>query len=148
MKLRAAVALATLVLVPVLACVTPAKQGHAEAQQVVLATAADHAEVVRLTLHAIPAGESELHAVASTLRARLGTLSDPEDVVAFKGGGEIVLAEGDNTDVTLPIQDSAGKIVAVTGITVKGPREAGITLARSIADELARKLAKAQPPLW
>jgi hypothetical protein len=82
------------------------------------------------------------------LRSRLGTLSDPEDVVAFKGGLEVVLAEGDNTDVTLPIKNSAGKVVAVTGITVKGAREPGIALARSLADELARNLSKTNPPLW
>ena len=148
MKLRNALALATLVLAPVLACAAPPTEGHAQAQQVVASMAAEHAEVVRLTLHAIPAGETELRVVASTLRSRLGTPSDPEDVVAFKGGLEVVLAEGDNTDVTLPIKDSAGKVVAVTGITVKGAREPGITLARAIADELARKLATAKPPLW
>lgn len=148
MKVRNVFAVATLVLAPVLACAAPKPQGHAQAQEVVLSMATQHAEIVRLTLHAIPAGESELRVVASTLRSRLGTPSDPEDVVAFKGGLEVVLAEGDNTDVTLPIKNSAGKVVAVAGITVKGAREPGIALARGIADELARNLAKANPPLW
>jgi len=148
MKIRSALALAAFALVPVLACVAPPAEGHAQAQEVVVSMAASHAEVVRLTLHAIPSGETELHVVASTLRSRLGTPSDPEDVVAFKGGLEVVLAEGDNTDVTLPIKNSAGKVVAVTGVTVKGAREPGIALARSLADELARKLAQTQPPLW
>ncbi|MCY3003671.1 MAG: hypothetical protein NTV21_17885 [Planctomycetota bacterium] len=148
MKIRNALAPAALVLVSVLACVAPTPQGHAQAQEVVLSMASQHAEVVRLTLHAIPAGESELRVVASTLRSRLGTPSDPEDVVAFKGGLEVVLAEGDNTDVTLPIKNSAGKVVAVTGITVKGAREPGIALARNLADELARNLSKTNPPLW
>lgn len=148
MKIHKLLALATLVLVPVLACVAPPAEGHVQAQEVVVSMAAKHAEVVRLTLHVIPAGETELHVVASTLRSRLGTLSDPEDVVAFRGGLEIVLTEGDNTDVTLPIKNSAGKVVAVTGITVKGAREPGIALARSLADELARNLSKTNPPLW
>lgn len=148
MKVRKVLALAALVLVPVLACVAPPAEGHAQAQEILLSTAARHAEVVRLTLHAIPAGEKELHVVASTLLSRLGTPSDPEDAVAFRGELEIVLTEGDNTDVTLPIKNSAGKVVAVTGVTVKGAREPGIALARSIADELARNLAKTNPPLW
>lgn len=148
MKIHNAFALAAFILVPTLACVAPPREAHAEAQQVLVNTAASHTEVVRLTLHAIPAGETELHVMASTLRSRVGTRSDAEDVVAFKGGQEIVLAEGDNTDVTLPIKNSAGKVVAVTGVTVKGPREPGIALARGIADELARKLAGVKPPLW
>jgi hypothetical protein len=102
--------------------------------------AAKHAEVVRLTLHVIPAGETELHVVASTLRSRLGTLSDPEDVVAFKGGLEVVLAEGDNTDVTLPIKNSAGKVVARDGHHGQGRPRAGHR-----ARAQPRRRARAQP---
>lgn len=137
-------ALATLV-----SCSSAGKGGEfSRAQQLVDATAAQHPDVVRLTLHGVPAGESELRVVASTLESKRGGKSDPEDFQAFKGGQEVVLQEGANVDVTVALKDSSGKALAVAGVTLKGERDAAVQKARAIAAELAKAIYGAQPPLW
>lgn len=148
MSIRIAIVALGLALAPLVACSTPAKGEFPRAQELVLSTAAQHPEVVRLTLHAAPAGSADLRVVASTLEARLGTPSDPEDVVAFKSGLEVVLHEGDNLDVTIALKDATGRTIGIAGVTLKGTGEASLAQARAIAAQLGEKVAKAQPPLW
>lgn len=121
------------------------------AQQIVETVAAKHPEVVRLTLHAVPSGGTQMHAVGSTAPAKRGKPSDPEDARAMQTGEEVVLQEDADLDVTLPLSDAAGKRTAVAGVTLKGAgktREQLLADARAIAAEMNAAIRVAQQPLW
>ena len=128
-----------------------APEGEASAQQIVERIAGKHADVVRLTLHAVPRGKTGLEMVASTAAARVGRPSDPEDAKAIETGEEVVLQEGDNLDVTIALADAAGKRTAATGVTLRMGeklREQVLAEARAVAAELASAVALAKQPLW
>lgn len=120
-----------------------------DAQQVVERIASEHPNVVRLTVHATPAGQSQLRAVASTSDAKRGQPSDPEDVRALETGQQVVLQEGDDLDVTLPM--GSGQQRWVAGVTLRGAgrsRDQLIADARAIAGEIDAAIAAAKQPLW
>jgi hypothetical protein len=123
----------------------------ASVQQAVEDVAHQYRDVVRLTVHAVPRGETQLRAVASTSADKKGQLSDPEDRRAFQGGEEVVLEEGDALDVTLPMTDASGRRTWVAGVTIKSqgrPREQVVAEARTIAQALAAAVRGVNPPLW
>lgn len=123
----------------------------ASAQQTLQSVAANYPNLVRLSLHATPAGTSQMKAIASTSASKRGTPSDPEDVAAVQDGKESVLEEGGNLDVTLPIADASGQRIAAAGITLKNDgrsRDQLITDARTIAGQLGSAVRAAGKPLW
>ena len=124
----------------------------AQAQALVERIVSAHPEIVRLTIHAVPDGEEHSRIIACNLKEKIGKSSDPEDLEAMKTGKTIVLKEGDNLDVTVPIYDKAGKPVAATGITLrlkKGESEEEvIEKARSIARLLSSAIQDAGGSLW
>lgn len=123
-----------------------------KAQSLVEKTVAKYPEIVRLTIHAVPAGEQQNRIIACNIKEKIGKLSEPEDIEAMKNGKTIVLKEGDNLDVTAPIFDKTGKPVAATGITLlfrKGESEQeAIEKAKMIAKELNEFIQNAKNPLW
>lgn len=124
----------------------------ASAQAAVDSAVGRHADLVRLTIHAVPTGESAARVVATNSDAKRGKPSDPEDLKAFATGETIVLAEGDNVDVTLPLRDSAGAIMAVAGVTLANPKHLPqseiVAQAQKIAAELQSAMCCAKQPLW
>lgn len=123
-----------------------------KAQELVDNMVLKHPDLVRLTIHAVPAGEECSRIVACNIKEKIGKPSDPEDLEAMKTGKTVTLKEGDNLDVTAPILDKAGKPVAATGITLrfkKGETENElIEKAKSIAEELTIAIQNADKPLW
>jgi hypothetical protein len=91
-----------------------------------------------------PPGSSENVVVASNVAAKVGKKSDPEDLRAMKTGRPVVLREGENFDVTLPLHDARGKIIGAIGLTLKpaaGEQEGNATRhARAIANELEKRI--------
>ena len=87
------------------------------AQTVIETLATKNANVVRLTVHAIPTGGTDYKAVASTLSSKLGKVSDPEDLRAIQSGEVVVLEEPGGVDVTVPIGKQNGKHTAAVGVT-------------------------------
>jgi hypothetical protein len=139
-------------LLVVAACASTKGAASPAAQEVVDRVAGRHPELVRLTLHAVPEGGKDLTQVASTLAARRGKKSDPEDFEAMKTGKVTVLDEAGNIDVTVPILEKAGTPTAVAGVTLKGgpgaDKETVVMRARAIAQELANEIRAAKKPLW
>jgi len=130
----------------------PGAAQFSAAQKIVDGVAAKHADLQRLTLHAVPAGKTECTQIASTVAARRGKPSDPEDLKAMNSGEEIVLEEPGAIDVTVPILMKDGKPTAIAGVTLKmkegDDREALLTQARAIAKELESGVQAADKPLW
>lgn len=122
------------------------------AQAVVDTVAARHPNLVRLTLHAVPAASEQCTQVASTMVDRRGTSSDPEDMEALRTGQEIVLDEPGAVDVTVPILAVDGAPTAVAGVTLHLRKEANreklISNARMIAQEMETEIRAAGRPLW
>ena len=123
-----------------------------KAQELVNNMVSKHPDLVRLTIHAVPAGKEASIIIACNIKEKIGKPSDPEDLEAMKTGKTVTLKEGDNLDVTAPIVDKVGKPVAATGITLrfkKGESENEvIEKAKSIAEELTTAIQNADKPLW
>ena len=123
-----------------------------EAQKVLDGIAAKHANLKRLTLHTIPTGKTECTQIASTMAARRGKPSDPEDLEAMKTGKEVILDEPGALDVTVPILVVDGTPTAVTGVTLAmeegADRDALANEARAIAQEFEKAIKAAEKPLW
>jgi hypothetical protein len=134
------------------ACASMKKSPYPAAQDIVDGVAAKHPELVRLTLHAVPADKTECTQVASTVKGRRGKPSDPEDLKAMKTGQQVVLDEDGAVDVTVPILRVNGKATAVAGVTLSlepGANKAVlIGKARGIAEELAAAVRAAGKPVW
>jgi hypothetical protein len=125
---------------------------YPEAQQLVDRIAAEHSDLVRLTLHAVPAGKTECMQLASTMPERRGKPSDPEDIDAMRTGKDVVMDEPGALDVTVPILELDGKPTAVAGVTLRADkmadRDALIQKAKKIADSLAAGVSASSKPLW
>lgn len=134
------------------ACTSTKGVASPAAQEVVDRVAAKHPELVRLTLHAVPAGEKACTQVASTMAERRGKRSDPEDLEAMRTGRQIVLSEPGAVDVTVPILVKSGKPTAIAGVTVRAAagadRDTLVARAVAIAQELEGQVRAAGKPLW
>jgi hypothetical protein len=123
-----------------------------DAQRLIDKTVASHPEIIRLTIHAVPSGQTQSIIIACNIREKLGKLDDPEDLEVVKTKKTIVLKESGNLDVTMPILDKSGNAIAATGITLKGlndTNEQALTeKAKSIAAELSKAIQDSSKPLW
>lgn len=127
-----------LVLTALLAGCQTATPGTCPAcQQVVDATARQHADLTRLTVHRELTPSGGYLAVASTAAERRGKPSDPEDLEAIRTGQTIVLDAPGVLDVTVPVMPMRGRFTAAIGVTLKleadAVREAMVNKARDIA---------------
>lgn len=117
------------------------------AQAVVDRFASQHAEIARLSIHAIHPGESRARIIASTVAGRIGELSDPEDVRSLATGEAIVLQEGLNLDYTAPALDAQGRTLAVIGITISGTSDGQFARAKELAQQIEAELRAHGQPL-
>jgi hypothetical protein len=112
-------------------------------QAVVDRIAAAHPEVARLSIHAVPAGETGMRIVASTVAGRIGEPSDPEDLDAIRSGQPVVMQEAHNLDYTLAVEGPSGESMVV-GVTISGAsgegREALLDKAQRVAEKTAAAL--------
>lgn len=142
-------ALSFLLLIGALACRSTVLQFDASPpeQAIVDRIALAHPDVARLTVHAVPEGESDMRIVASTVPGRVGEHSDPEDLLAAETGDPVVMDEAHNVDYTLPVKAESGRTIAVVGVTISGAsnssREALVERARTVAEETATALRNA-----
>jgi hypothetical protein len=118
------------------------------AQRLVDKLAADHPDLRRVALHITPPKENENLIIACNLPERIGRKSDPEDLKAMKTGQPIVLKEGDNFDVTLPLHDATGRTIGAIGLTFKPRRgeqdPAATRRARAMVGQIEKQIASAE----
>jgi hypothetical protein len=118
------------------------------AQHLVDKLAADHPDLLRVALHVTPPKKRDNLIIACNLPERIGRKSDPEDLQAMRTGQPILLREGENFDVTLPLHDAAGRTIGAIGLTFK-PRSgeqdpAATRRARAIAGQIEKQIASAE----
>ena len=114
------------------------------AQKLVDEFVAQHPQLVRVGLHVTPLNRSQNVIIASNVPEKVGQKSDPEDLQAMQSGKPIVLKEGEDFDVTLPLHDASGRVIGAIGLTFKprpGEQEAeAIQHARSLAADLEKQI--------
>ncbi len=119
--------------------------GKTYAQRLVEEIAARHPELVRIGMHVTPPDKSDNIIIACNVPERIGQKSDPEDLKAMKTGQPVVLKEGKNFDVTLPLHDAAGNTIGSIGLTFRpraGEKAADAARrARAMAREIEKHIA-------
>jgi hypothetical protein len=120
-----------------------APTGNAAAQSAVEATAKMHPDVVRLTVHMVPAAGGASTAIASTAADKVGKPSDKEDLEAMASGKPVVMDEKDAVDVTVPVMQKDGKWTAAIGVTLKAAAGADKEALKKKATEIATAVEKA-----
>lgn len=126
-------------------CGSTANAPSPEVQTIVEATAKKYPDVMRLTVHRVPAGGSDYVAVASTAADKLGRKSDPEDLRAMESGEIVVLDENGATDVTVPVLEQGGKYTAAVGVTWKPGTKAEAGSLENRSREIAYEIARVMP---
>ncbi len=116
--------------------------GKIYAQRLVEELAARHSDLVRIGMHVTPPGKPDNIIIASNVPEKLGHKSDPEDLQAMNTGQPVVLKEGENFDVTLPLHDAAGKIIGAIGLTFRPRAGENKTDAAQHARAMAREVEK------
>jgi hypothetical protein len=122
-----------------------ASTGKILAQKLVDELAAKHPELVRIGLHLTPPNGAENIIVASNVTAKIGQKSDPEDLKAMETQSPVVLKEGGNLDVTLPLHDTSHRVIGAIGLTLKPLGDEKESSAVKRAQDIAREL-EAQVP--
>ena len=122
-----------------------ASTGKILAQKLVDELAARHPELVRIGLHLTPPNGSENIIVASNVTAKIGQKSDPEDLKTMETESPVVLKEGSNLDVTLPLHDTSHRVIGAIGLTLKPLGDEKESSAVKRAQDIAREL-EAQVP--
>lgn len=123
---------------------SPLPTGKTRAQKLVDELAMRHPEIARIGLHLTPPGAPDNIIIASNIPAKIGQRSDPEDLKAMQSSTAVVLKEGTNFDVTLPLHDATGRIIGAIGLTLspkQGEREADVVKrAIAIAQEFEKQI--------
>jgi iron complex outermembrane receptor protein len=126
----------------------PSSTSKIYAQKLVEETLAAHPELVGLELAATPPTKSQCVTIASSEAKGIGEKCDKDEYTALKTNKPFVEKEKENGkevyDVTIPIHDADGKVIATAGIDFKpwpDQAEAWVTeRSQQIAKELESKV--------
>ena len=112
------------------------------AQKLIIETLAAHSELAGLELAATPPHRTQCVTIASNETKGIGEKCDKDEFTAMKTNKPFVEKEKENGqevyDVTIPIHDANGKIIATAGMDFKpAPNQSNAQVT-----ELSQKLAK------
>src|SRR5215475_8368413 len=118
------------------------------AQKLVIETLAAHPELTGVEIAATPPGKAQCVTIASTEVKGIGEKCDKDEFTAMKTDKPFVEKEKENGkevyDVTIPVHDANGKIIATAGIDFKpepNQSEAQVTeRSHQIAKEIESKV--------
>ena len=131
-------------LILVLIVLGSANAAEIRAQKVVAEIKAAHPEITGLELAATRSAQEGCKTIAATEVKEIGEKCDKDDFTAMKTNQPFVEKEKDGFDATLPMHDSAGKIIGIVGMDFKaGPGQTKETVARQakqIASELEKRI--------
>lgn len=115
-----------------------------QAQKIVAEIKAAHPEITGLELAASRSEQEGCKTIAATEVKEIGEKCDKDEFTAMKTNQPFVEQEKDEFDATLPIHDSAGKIIGTVGMDFKtGPGQTKETVtrqAKQIASELEKRI--------
>ena len=116
------------------------------AQKLVAETLSAHPELTGVELAATPPGKSQCVTIASTETKGIGEKCDKDEFTAMKTNKPFVEKEGGKIvyDVTIPIHDAGGKMIATAGLDFKPePNQSSDQITKGaleVAKELESKL--------
>ena len=123
----------------------PAQPTKIMAQKAVEEIKASHPEISGLEVAATKSDTDGCKTIAATEANEVGQKCDKDELTAIRTNKPFVEKEKDEFDVTLPIHDSAGKIIATAGMDFK--LQAGrtkvsvVSEAQRIAAELEKRFS-------
>ena len=121
-----------------------ANAAEIRAQKVVAEIKAAHPQITGLELAATRSAQEGCKTIAATEVKEIGEKCDKDEFTAMKTNQPFVEQEKDEFDATLPIHDSAGKIIGTVGVDFKaGPgqtKETVVRQAQQIASELEKRI--------
>ena len=122
----------------------PAGTARIAAQKVVEELKAAHPEITGLELAASRSAADGCQTIAATEANEVGQKCDEDELTAMKTNKPFVEKEKGEFDVTLPIHDSAGAIIATAGMDFKAEpgqtKESVVRIAKQIAAELEKRI--------
>jgi len=122
----------------------PAGSSRILAQKIVEEVKAAHSEITGLELAATRSAAEGCKTIAATEANEVGEKCDQDELTAIQTNKPFVEREKDEFDVTLPIHDSAGRIIGTAGMDFKAERgqtkETVTRQAKQIAAELEKRI--------
>ncbi len=123
---------------------TPTSAPRIYAQKLVEETLAAHPELMGLELAATPPGKTHCVTIASNETKGIGEKCDKDEFTAMKTNKPFVEKEKENGkevyDVTIPIHDANGKIIATAGIDFKPEPNQSDTQVTERSQQIAKEL--------
>ena len=123
---------------------TPASASKIYAQKLVEETLAAHPELMGFELAATPPGKTQCVTIASNETKGIGEKCDKDEFTALKTNKPFVEKEKENGkgvyDVTIPIHDANGKIIATAGIDFKPAPNQSEAQAAERSQQIAKEL--------
>jgi hypothetical protein len=138
----------------VLACNAPhgSDREFRDAQGLVNRMVERHPEIIWLSIHAVPTGQSRCQIIACSQLDQVGQASYREDIEAIQTRTAAVFRAGGRVEVTAPILDGSGKAIAAVGVTFQKDQdtseEALVNQAKSLAREMSGEIQDAGRPMW
>ena len=121
-----------------------AETGKTVAQKVVEEVKSAHPEITGLEIAATKPGSTGCKTIAATEAKEVGLKCDKDELTAIRTNQPFVEKEKTEFDVTLPLHDPSGKIIATAGMDFKlepGRTKESVTQeALKIAAELEKRL--------
>jgi len=117
--------------------------GRIKAQKVISELKTANLEITSLQLAATRSQQEGCKTIAATEANEIDQKCDKDELTAIGTDSPFVEQEKDELDVSLPIHDSAGKIIATAGMDFKAAGQTKVTVtqqAKLIAAELERRL--------
>jgi len=131
-------------LVLALIVLVSANAAEIRAQKVVAEIKAAHPEITGLELAASRSEQEGCKTIAATEVKEIGEKCDKDEFTAMKTNQPFVEKEKDEFDATLPIHDSAGKVIGTVGMDFKAgagqTKETVTRQAKLIASELEKRI--------
>lgn len=113
----------------------PRLEVHAPfAQQLIVRIKAEHPEIQKLSLHAVPPGRSESAIIASNLPEKIGKLSSPGDLQTVAAGEPNVhrIDKDQFWDTFVPVHDRNGRVIGF--LIMEVPFSTASTEAEAVAE--------------
>ncbi len=101
-----------------------------------------HPEITGLEVAATKSDQEGCKTIAATEAKEVGEKCDKDEFTAIKTNKPFVEKEKDEFDVTLPLHDSSGKVMATAGMDFKAAGQSKQTVtrqAKAIAAELEKR---------
>jgi hypothetical protein len=123
---------------------TPTSTSRIYAQKLVEETLAAHPELIGFELAATPTGKTQCVTIASNEAKGIGEKCDKDEFTAMKTNKPFVEKEKENGkevyDVTIPIHDANGKIIATAGIDFKPEPNQSAAQVTERSQQIAKEL--------